>query len=151
MADDNKPFSSQPSGGPDPSTAERVAPRHEPDAPRAVPAAAAAPAPTPRRGFWAWWHAAKSDPQHPPQADSVREVVETVVFVVVLVLLLKSFVAEAFVIPTGSMAETLWGYQKVVKCPQCDYQFPVNCSQQVDPQEGQRPAPVVGCTCPNCL
>src|SRR5262245_47244587 len=31
-----------------------------------------------------------------------REVVETVVFVVVLVLLLKSFAAEAFVIPTGS-------------------------------------------------
>src|SRR5438105_2346766 len=81
--------------------------------------------------------------------DSLREVVETVVFVVVLVLLLKSFVAEAFVIPTGSMAETLYGYQKLVTCPKCKWEFPVNCSFEVDPQQGD-PLPVVACTCPNC-
>ena len=39
--------------------------------------------------------------------DSVREWIETIVFVVVLVLMLKTFLAEAFVIPTGSMADTL--------------------------------------------
>jgi signal peptidase I len=81
--------------------------------------------------------------------DSAREIVETVVFVVVLVLLLKSFAAEAFVIPTGSMAQTLWGYQKVVKCPQCEIEFPVNCSNEVDPPDG--PATRVDtCVCPNC-
>src|SRR5580658_575955 len=58
--------------------------------------------------------------------DGIREAVETVVFVVVLVLLLKSFVAEAFVIPTGSMATTLWGNQKEVTCPKCGFKFPVN-------------------------
>jgi signal peptidase I len=83
------------------------------------------------------------------QADSVREVVETVVFVVVLVLLLKSFAAEAFVIPTGSMAETLWGYQLVVTCPKCGFQFPVNCSSAVDLQEGEI-SKITGCICPNC-
>src|SRR5262249_8748789 len=83
------------------------------------------------------------------QTESVREVVETVVFVVVLVLLLKSFAAEAFVIPTGSMAETLWGYQKVVICPECNFQFPVNASQEVDPQNGP-PVQITHCTCPNC-
>jgi signal peptidase I len=82
--------------------------------------------------------------------DSPREIVETVVFVVVLVLLLKSFVAEAFVIPTGSMAETLWGYQKVVQCPECHYSFPVNCSSEVEPPRGSEPIRVVGCICPNC-
>jgi signal peptidase I len=81
--------------------------------------------------------------------DSLREVVETVVFVVVLVLLLKAFVAEAFVIPTGSMAETLYGYQKVVECPKCHFEFPVNCSSEVDPQTGP-PTPVIGGVCPNC-
>jgi signal peptidase I len=81
--------------------------------------------------------------------DAVREVVETVVFVIVLVLLLKTFVAEAFVIPTGSMAETLWGYQRVVECPDCHYRFPVNCANEVDPQQGP-PVPVTACTCPNC-
>jgi signal peptidase I len=81
--------------------------------------------------------------------SNTREVIETVVFVVVLVLLLKSFVAEAFVIPTGSMATTLYGYQKLVTCPKCGYEFPVNCSQEVDPQEGDRVV-ITGCTCPNC-
>ncbi len=81
--------------------------------------------------------------------SNTREVIETVVFVVVLVLLLKSFVAEAFVIPTGSMATTLYGYQKTVKCPKCGHEFPVNCSQEVDPQEGERVV-ITGCTCPNC-
>jgi signal peptidase I len=88
-----------------------------------------------------------AQPQH---VDSAREIIETVVFVVVLVLLLKSYAAEAFVIPTGSMAETLWGYQKVVTCPQCELKFPVNCSSEVDPSDGGPPVAVTGCTCPNC-
>jgi signal peptidase I len=83
------------------------------------------------------------------QVSNTREVIETVVFVVVLVLLLKSFVAEAFVIPTGSMATTLYGYQKLVTCPKCGIQFPVNCSQEVDPQDGAREI-FRACVCPNC-
>ena len=88
----------------------------------------------------------------PPEEhrDAYREVVETIVFVVVLVLLLKTFVAEAFVIPTGSMAETLWGIQRVVECPECKYQFPVNFANQVSPQKGRPRQIVTGCTCPNC-
>lgn len=81
--------------------------------------------------------------------DSIREVVETVVFVVALVLMLKLFVVEAFVIPTGSMAETLLGYNKVVTCPDCGHVFPVNSSDEVDPQDGVK-RPVTGATCPNC-
>jgi signal peptidase I len=88
--------------------------------------------------------------QHPTQhSDSIREVVETIVFVVVLVLLLKSFAAEAFVIPTGSMAQTLLGYQKEVVCPDCGIKFPINCSREVDPTEG-RPMKTFACVCPNC-
>jgi signal peptidase I len=93
--------------------------------------------------------AAPADQKTQSEVSNTREVIETVVFVVVLVLLLKSFVAEAFVIPTGSMATTLYGYQKDVKCPKCGFEFPVNCSQEVDPQEGERLI-ITGCTCPNC-
>src|SRR5262245_31972778 len=82
--------------------------------------------------------------------DSMREIWETIVFVVVLVLMLKTFVAEAFVIPTGSMAETLYGYQRMVVCDQCDYKFPVNCSREVDPQRGNARQEITGCFCPNC-
>ena len=82
--------------------------------------------------------------------DVFREVAETVVFVVVLVLLLKTFIAEAFVIPTGSMATTLWGYQKYVECPNCKFEFPVNCSSESDPQSDRPHFAVTKCECPNC-
>ncbi len=72
-----------------------------------------------------------NDKQKPPR-DAVREVIETVVFVVVLVLLLKLFVTEAFVIPTGSMAETLYGYQQIITCPKCGHEFPVNSHDEVE-------------------
>ncbi|MCE9533629.1 MAG: S26 family signal peptidase [Planctomycetes bacterium] len=61
-----------------------------------------------------------------PPRDSTREIFETVVFVVVLVLMLKLFVAEAFVIPTGSMASTLWGDQVRCTCRECGHVFPIN-------------------------
>jgi signal peptidase I len=90
------------------------------------------------------------DKQKPkPPRDPAREVVETIVFVVVLVLLLKLFVTEAFVIPTGSMAETLYGYQKIVTCPKCGDEFPVNSHDEVEGRDG-RVLPLYGYTCPNC-
>lgn len=89
---------------------------------------------------------AKSEPE---VKDSFREVVETIVFVVVLVLMLKTFLAEAFVIPTGSMATTLFGYHRLVTCAQCSYPFAVNASTEGDPPDGIV-QPVVSCRCPNC-
>jgi hypothetical protein len=87
----------------------------------------------------------------PPEVkDGFREVVETIVFVVVLVLLLKAFLAEAFVIPTGSMAPTLLGYHRNVTCPQCGTTFPVNLSEQLDPERRGNWI-ITGCTCPNCF
>jgi signal peptidase I len=94
-------------------------------------------------------------PGHPQ--DRTRETIETIVFVVVLVLLLKLFVTEAFVIPTGSMAETLYGYQKIITCPKCGHEFPVNSHDEVEGganennQGGPRRAvDMIGYTCPNC-
>jgi hypothetical protein len=81
----------------------------------------------------------------PRENDSFREIVETVVFVVVLVLLLRTFLVEAFVIPTGSMATTLLGYHYVVTCPQCGHTFPINASREVE--DGEK---ITGCRCENC-
>ena len=86
--------------------------------------------------------------KHAPR-DPFREGCETVVFVVALVLMLKLFAVEAFVIPTGSMAETLYGYQKGVTCPECGHHYPVNCSNEVSPWNGQ-PMFLRKATCPNC-
>ncbi len=86
-------------------------------------------------------------PSHPK--DVFREIVETVVFVVVLVLLLKTFVAEAFIIPTGSMAPTLLGFNQPVTCPECNYHFTVNRSSEVAKNPRERGA-LLGYICPNC-
>ncbi|HEV3437336.1 MAG TPA: S26 family signal peptidase [Gemmata sp.] len=92
--------------------------------------------------------AEKKPTQH---RDPAREVIETIVFVVVLVLLLKLFVTEAFVIPTGSMAETLYGYQKMITCPKCEHEFPVNSHDEVEGnQVTGRKTPLYGFCCPNC-
>jgi len=77
--------------------------------------------------------------------DPTREVFETIVFVVVLVLMLKLFVAEAFVIPTGSMATTLLGDNVKVTCPECGYTFPVTAAVQ----QGTRAVPN-SAACQNC-
>lgn len=93
--------------------------------------------------------AAKAKDASVEHRDSVREVVETVVFVIILVLLLKSFIAEAFIIPTGSMAPTLLGYNDIMTCPQCRFSFPLNIHAETG-EDRPGPEPVVGCICPNC-
>ncbi len=63
---------------------------------------------------------------------------------------LQAWVLEAFVIPTGSMADTLWGYHKMVLCPECGHTFAVNASSEADPSGGRPTQRVTACTCPNC-
>lgn len=96
----------------------------------------------------------KEQEKKKPPRDPAREVIETVVFVVVLVLLLKLFDTEAFVIPTGSMAETLYGYQKIIHCPECGHQFPVNSHDEVEgpdaPNGRKDPKALEYYVCPNC-
>jgi len=114
--------------------------------PRPIPqeiALEASPAPVQRKSV--------AKPANAPGMDNsgVRELFETIVFVVVLVLLLKTFAAEAFVIPTGSMATTLLGYHRDVVCAKCGYPFKANASSEADPQEAE-PQLVIGAWCPNC-
>ncbi len=60
---------------------------------------------------------------------------------------IKQELAETFIIPSGGMAETLWGYHKMVTCPRCQFAFPVDAADEV---VGRPPRRVVGCICPNC-
>jgi len=45
--------------------------------------------------------------------------------------LFRAFEVEAFVIPTGSMAPTLFGRHKDVVCEQCGYKFEVGASEEL--------------------
>ncbi|GAB6186202.1 signal peptidase I [Thermopirellula anaerolimosa] len=85
------------------------------------------------------------------QVGWLREVVEAIAIALVLAFLFRSFEAEAFVIPTGSMAPTLMGRHKDVICDSCGFRFQVGASEEVD-KITNRPTGrwVIGGTCPNC-
>ena len=50
----------------------------------------------------------------------------------ILALVVRGFEAQAFVIPTGSMAPTLMGRHKEIACPQCGFTYAVNASQEAE-------------------
>ena len=52
----------------------------------------------------------------------------------ILALVVRGFEAQAFVIPTGSMAPTLMGRHKELACPQCGFVYAVNASEEVEPR-----------------
>ena len=70
--------------------------------------------------------------RHLPSAAAIRETIESVVIAFVLAFLFRTFEAEAFVIPTGSMAPTLMGRHKDLVCPKCGYPYQVSASEEVD-------------------
>ncbi len=79
------------------------------------------------------------------QLSAFRETAESIVVAIILALLFRTFVAEAFVIPTGSMAPTLMGEHKDLFCPQCNHPFQVGASL-----ESRSNNTVVAGTCDNC-
>ena len=76
---------------------------------------------------------AKGKPQAnaPLRRDSSRDVIEAVVTAFILAFLFRCFEAEAFVIPTGSMAPTLYGAHKDLNCTQCGFHFALGASDDL--------------------
>ncbi|HWC89566.1 MAG TPA: S26 family signal peptidase, partial [Pirellulales bacterium] len=102
-----------------------------------------------------------------PSGKAVRETIESVVIAFVLAFMFRTFEAEAFVIPTGSMAPTLSGRHLDVTCPKCGYEYRGGASlnenwqsQASDPdaRQGERDmarqrlsdSEPVAVTCPQC-
>ena len=79
-----------------------------------------------------------------------RELIESIVIAFVLAFLFRTFLAEAFVIPTGSMANTLVGRHKDVDCAKCGQRFRAGSSSEVDNGNGQSGGPIIAAQCPNC-
>jgi signal peptidase I len=83
----------------------------------------------------------------------MRETIESIAIALALAFLFKTFEAEAFVIPTGSMAPTLMGRHKDVNCPKCGYRYSANGSDEADRNGVELRDPslqVIACTCPIC-
>lgn len=87
-------------------------------------------------------------PQRP--REGIRETIESIVIALILAFVFRAFVVEAFVIPTGSMAPTLYGAHGTVVCENCGTEFAYGLKDLDDP----RNMPVVGrstpASCPNC-
>ncbi len=81
--------------------------------------------------------------------QATRETVESIVVAIILAFLFRGFVAEAFVIPTGSMAPTLRGRHMDIDCPECGFQYNTGASME-NIEEGQRRGEVSETCCPIC-
>lgn len=88
----------------------------------------------------------------PKQKETTRDTIESILFAFVLAFLFRTFEAEAFVIPTGSMAPTLYGRHKETDCTQCGFHIVVGASDEVNPDTGYLlgNTRLLSALCPNC-
>ncbi len=84
------------------------------------------------------------------QNESARETVEAIAIAFILAFVFKTFQAEAYVIPTGSMAPTLFGRHKEADCEMCRFRFTIGASQEINQESGIIERRVVSAECPNC-
>lgn len=94
--------------------------------------------------------AAKPAPRRLSPAEQQREFTESFVVAFLAAFLFRTFVAEAFIIPTGSMAPTLLGRNKDVVCPGCQFSYTFGSSPELNDQTGALERRVVRAQCPNC-
>lgn len=93
----------------------------------------------------------EEEPGSEKNVQSTRETVESVVVAFILAFLFRAFVAEAFVIPTGSMAPTLMGAHKDLFCEHCGQQYQASASIEYDSTTGAlQEDKTIASTCPNC-
>gem|GEM_PF-157663 len=143
----DNPFMNNPDGGktppstggyytqfnppPSPPTPESV--QSPAPAPQIEPATPATPAVTvPRSTPIALTPSGTAVAQTDSSLASVVDTIEAIIIALILALVFRAFVVEAFVIPTGSMAPTLLGAHFKVACPKCGLTFDrdVNLNEQ---------------------
>ena len=96
-----------------------------------------------------------SEPPPPPRIFGEkglvsRETIEQLSMAVVLAFLFRAFLAEAFIIPTGSMAPTLMGRHVDLVCPQCGYRYEAGASGEEPQDPNSLPESPVATVCQNC-
>ncbi len=65
---------------------------------------------------------------HMSTSESIANTFEWLIIAFILAFTFRTFVMEAFTIPTGSMAETLKGAHFSLRCTQCGYRYDYNYS-----------------------
>ncbi|MCA9015486.1 MAG: signal peptidase I [Planctomycetaceae bacterium] len=90
--------------------------------------------------------------QIPVRHNELRDTIESIVIALVFAFVFRAYSAEAFVIPTGSMAPTLYGRHKELNCAECGVKYAVGASDElVEKSDYYIPTnKVTGAYCPNC-
>jgi signal peptidase I len=86
----------------------------------------------------------------PERRGGWRETIESFAIAFILAFVFKTFEAEAFVIPTGSMAPTLYGRHKDVDCEACGHNYAVGASEELHEDWYQPNLRLTSSYCPNC-
>lgn len=86
----------------------------------------------------------------PAKQESMRETIESIAVAFLLAFLFRAFEAEAFVIPTGSMAPTLYGRHKETTCSQCGHLITIGASEELDRDGVYLTGRLESSLCPNC-
>ncbi len=86
--------------------------------------------------------------EHP--RESVKDTIESIVVALILAFVFRAFIVEAFVIPTGSMAPTLYGAHGTILCEDCGTQFAYGLRDLGDRRGGPIVSSKHRAYCPNC-
>jgi len=104
----------------------RPAPRFAPDVLAAAPARPAAP------------------------RESLRETLESIIIALILAFVFRAFIVEAFIIPTGSMAPTLYGAHGTILCDNCGWETAYGLQDLGEKRGEGRVGDASKVICPNC-
>lgn len=105
----------------------------------AVPESSPVPASSPRELPGPDRSAAGERPESP--RSTWRPIADFLVVLLTGILFTRTFLAEAYIVPTGSMAPTLLGIHETYTCPNCQHRFALGMDET-----GATGRPV----CPNC-
>ena len=92
--------------------------------------------------------AAEPDERH--ESEGVKETIESIVVALILAFVFRAFVVEAFVIPTGSMAPTLYGAHGAILCDDCGVEFAYGLRDLDDRRKTNPVRATSAAVCPNC-
>lgn len=93
---------------------------------------------------------ATANAPHRSTAGSIKETLESLVIAFILAFAFRAFVLEAFVIPTGSMAVTLYGKQVTTTCSTCGFEYARGIGEDEEVAAARSRMPPIPLRCPNC-
>lgn len=85
-----------------------------------------------------------------PEHEGIKETLESIIVALILAFVFRAFIVEAFVIPTGSMAPTLYGAHGTIICEDCGIEFGYGLRDLAEARRTQQVRASSRAICPNC-